>query len=237
MIVEFAGLPGSGKTTLHARAVESLSQQAHPVAFSDGGSVGHALHKAAGVAVYRHCFRIGVTTVLRSPRSWQHRVFAIRSLATTLAAHHRQKQEPSHHVRLLQEGVVQRAFMLFIDPDSEVDEQRLSAYAQAVPLPDMLVFVRITPETATRRHLAKSERPRLDMKQNRLLRTTAPALLATFTRGTAVLEQVTEVLQRRSRGRMGVLTVDADDFAAADVQWRSRILPALLERVTTTTNP
>lgn len=221
-IVEFVGLPTSGKTTL-CRRTEGALGEARTARRPDRRRL---LVRAGAVVRFRRAFTVGACYVLRGRRSWPHRSFAVRTLAATLeryAAPH-----PAGAVVLLPEGAVQRSFLCFVEPGRPIPSDGVARYAAAIPVPDVIVRLRVRPEVAVARLQRAFRHPRPGATRvNRLAGVGPAALLATFTDAAAMLDDVVAVVVARSGGRTRVVDIDADEHAVAEAQWRARLLPLL----------
>lgn len=177
VLVEMAGLPGSGKSTLHQelrrRLVDrgldmppgSLLPDGLPGASSSritrtARTVGRRLHTATSE---RRAVSSALRTLATSPRSASEKVQALRFTLVTLETHRLARTSPMAPLCLVDEGILQRSFLLFVERDRVADQGAVEAFLHRCPLPDLVVWVDAAPEIALER-LASRDRglpPRL----------------------------------------------------------------------------
>lgn len=149
MIIEFAGIPTSGKSTMAARLRSELDQL---------GVGTRAAERARGVrglsAVGRAWVPLvtGTCGLVAAPRTHQDRLFFVRRLV------HASRVWPAGRhgddVVILEESFRQRAMSLFTRGDQ--DDRLVRLYSGRCPRPDVLVLLRLDPTAFEDRHAARS---------------------------------------------------------------------------------
>lgn len=135
-VVEFCGLPGSGKSTISAElrnelAIATLEPRPRSL-------------RRKGATLWRHrCFvRAGVRALQASGRSKSERRQAFRYLVHGLERFDAAVADESQPVHVLDEVVTQRLFLLLVDGDG-VHGEHLDRLLQHMPKCDLVVHVRI----------------------------------------------------------------------------------------------
>lgn len=223
MIVEFAGLPGAGKSTLRDGLAADLRAEGVPVTArhvvrpTRAGRVG-AAERAAGralaLASRPRVAAVAGRTFLTSGRPARERLFAARLLAVTLD-NDRCLRDHRGWV-LVDEGFVQRGLLLMAGERRPVPDERVRAYATVVPVPDVVVHLRLDPDRVQER---LRSRPRgLAPRFARLGEADLRAALADAAR---VLGLVVHGVEARGSRVIGV---DAADLDAAAGRLRAELL-------------
>jgi len=155
-------------------------------------------------------------------RPIQERAFAFRLLAVTLDNHRWLSRQDQELLTLVDEGFAQRAMLLLANARGDVDLRRAQRYAGVVPVPRVVVHVRIDPKESVRRTAA---RPRgLPARFERL---TGEELLSRLAGAAAILDVVTDEL-----GRRGARVFELDGTAPLDGALPSELLDAVAAPVT-----
>ena len=163
MIVEFVGLMGAGKTTLHRRAVQRLEVLGR--SFWTSGTIDEACSRRIPLArarrlafraraswASRRLFSITLRQLLKSGRPYRDSLKGLRWFLTDLGNHRTARSAmPDNHIVLFDEGLVQRVFNIFIHGRGDIDVAGLKDYVRALPLPDVLVYLVVDSEVAFRR--------------------------------------------------------------------------------------
>jgi len=215
-VVEFAGLPGSGKTTsiptlehaLGSRGVEALTRirvRTPPRALDRDGVLASALrlpwftwHRVRSVMRYRAAAVTAIRALARSSRTTKHKEAAFRRFAITLdnyESSRSRRSSGSHGVVILSEGIAQSAWALFVNPprDAPARGREIAGFVEQVPVPDAVVYLRVPPEICLERLGAR--RPfGIHERFEGLEPRTLERVLST---GTAVLDQVVAGLAAR----------------------------------------
>lgn len=230
-LVEFAGLPGAGKSTASAWALEQFEDAGAARPSPPEGTLGRAswmLRKLVAVLAEARAFALGVRSVAVDSRSLRHKLFACRALAASLQT--KRLSSPGDGVLVIDEGVVQRAFMLFVDTSGGADVDAACRYVRAAPLPDVLVYLRVHAETAAARQRARREYleklPPVVGLPNRILTLERARLSATMAEGQRLLDAVVETV-RVFRPAVRIVEVDAEDQASVNGQLLTQLAPLL----------
>jgi len=230
MVVEFVGVMGAGKTTLHRRAVEKAEALGCPVWTTGAVGTLSGLRSrrlrpspSALVALRRYAFRIWASWRSRhlvvlavrhlgsSGRNLSDRVKGLRWFLTDLGNHWTARLRiPSRHVVLFDEGLAQRAVNLFIHGCGAVDLSGVRRYARTIPLPDVLVHVVVDPETARRRAGARGAN--LSSRFNGL---SDDELRGVFNDASRALDALVAEVRYTKRHAVTVLTIDATELNSA----------------------
>lgn len=229
LVIEFAGLPGAGKSTARAWAVRQLGDWETvtlPPPTGLAGRISWLVRKGLVVAASIRVVVLGLCGVALGCRSVRHKVFAVRALVAVLHAHEVGRR--STRPLVLDEGVVQRAFMLFVDTEKGADVDRARRYVKAAPLPDVLVYLRVGADVATARQLARLTDPSLPTVglPSRLLTLEAGKLRYTLKEGERLLEAVTDSI-RSHCPEVSVVEIDAATHDVVDQQLAARLGPYL----------
>lgn len=159
LVVEFVGLPASGKTTLAGHLATQLQHHGCTVA---NHRVAPSLAKklASKLCVVFGFWRAllpALGALVFDDRPARQRMRAVRWLISTLEGPIQSRRGTSNgNISITAEGVLQRALLLFFRPEGPVKERLLTRYLSAIPHPDLAVFLDVQPEEAARRHI---ERP------------------------------------------------------------------------------
>jgi len=234
MIIEFVGLMGAGKTTLHRQAAERLAKldrrcwTPKMVASSCGAGPDSAqridgvLSSAILARSRRLAFRLkaswwsrqlvslAVQQLCFCRQPHRDRLRRFRWVLTALGNHWTARLKvPREDIVLFDEGLVQRAITVFVHGKKSVDVSRLRCYPRAIPLPDILIYLRVDPEVARARVL---RRPSSLARRFRSL--SERELRDTFTDTALSLDAlVTEI--RETAKTVKVVAIDANDIQQA----------------------
>lgn len=148
MIVEFAGLPGSGKSTVAAGLLTALETEgAAPIAAADLATDPGTLYSGRLRAVARHArFAAAVARLAwRSPRSRRERCFLVRTVAVMLHRFDESKKLDETRVVVFHEGMVQRSFLSLVEAEGVGSQADIDRYLRHAPRPDVVVLLRVSP--------------------------------------------------------------------------------------------
>jgi thymidylate kinase len=205
VIVEMAGLPLAGKSTFRAALSEHLARAGVDV-------IDRRAVRTRRRVLVRHTrlLLLVIWVLVRSPRPVDERVGALRFVAAALTAH--EAMRGRRGVALLDEGVVQRAFLLFVDEDSPPSRRLVERYARLIPRPDLVVVVLADVDDVLQRAAGRARGlpPRLARLDPRDVR-------AKLVEGAALLDDVIELAPLDAR------RVGTDDVGtiAAEIQQRA----------------
>ncbi len=220
MIVEFAGLPGGGKTTLLHEVDRMLSQSGIEV--RSGADVRrswiHPEHRAAtlpgrlrraGALVLRApLLAVVAVTLIRSPRPRAERWVAFRWFVVALEQHLAASRVGDDVVVLIDEGMVQRTFLLFVEAAGVSRGRLVDRYRRRAPRADLVVLVDAEPDVALGRLRGRSRgvAPRLEALGDE-------ALSARFVEARGLLEGSAN----RAGGVVVTVALDGVDVGASEV--------------------
>ncbi len=249
MIIEFVGLMGAGKTTLHRRAVRRLealdrsfwtsslieegSRPGHQRAvraFTNGSRILFArprrfAFRALASWRSRGLFSIAVYQLLKSGRPYRDRLKGLRWFLTDLGKHQTARSNISpKHIVLFDEGLVQRVFNIFIHGSGEIDVAGLRDYARVLPLPDVLIYLVVDSEVAVRRTQARPSSS-LSMRFRALDSAQLSRVFADAARALDVLVGEVRIADRR---RVNVIVIDTNDLDVAKAKFDAQVVPLLV---------
>lgn len=217
MIIEIAGLPGAGKTTLRDLLADRLSSAGlavvtchlmRPTTPGLRGAVVRTVGRVAAVLREPAVTAQAVRVLLADPRPAPERWFAFRLLAVTLD--NRAWLAQRQVCAVVDEGFVQRAMLLFGGGAGPVPRSAVARYARSVPAPSVVVMLHIEPSEAVQRTAARERG-----LPPRFARRSGDELTASLEHAAAVLAAVASDLRAR-----GVRVVDVD---AGTERWGERL--------------
>lgn len=162
MIIEFTGLPGSGKSTLNTAAEEFLRSRGYHVwtprnywqilglreRATSPQRILSVTRKAAALLkpalVNFQLIRVIPWLEVLKGRPFLHQKMVVNSFLSNLAELEAAKRVVSNGaVALLDEGIVHRAYGLFVLPQKSINSRAVKDYGRIVDLPDLLVYIRL----------------------------------------------------------------------------------------------
>lgn len=163
-IVEMAGIPGAGKTTVRdelMRHLEDVITPAPPafpkVRLSRNLAIrwfaSHLLYLAT-MGRHRQALLIATHVMLGSNRTLAQRLQVIRFLTVTFQRYRESRDAPLPRTVLVDEGIIQRCFMIFVEA-AGTSSAFLDRYVRRCPAPDAVVLVQIDPGVALERVLRR----------------------------------------------------------------------------------
>jgi thymidylate kinase len=260
MIIEFIGLMGAGKTTLHRGIVKRLGDSGRAVWTTRmlgelcGGAHQRANQRAKTLMrgrahpllarQRRLWFRARVSWwsrgllglaahhIFRSGRAFKDKLTGLRWFLTSLGNHWKAREVArADEVVLIDEGLAQRVFNVFIHGRDEIDLSGVRQYARRLPLPDVLVYLTVNSDVATRRTDARSKK--LPARFRSLNRSELGTMFGNAARALDVL--VEEILVANPRP-IKIIVIDTSDWDKARVELDAHI-DALLARWPTDASP
>lgn len=237
MIIEFTGLPGSGKSTaaehLAVAATErgitvltarDLSGPTPPYPFLLG--LKHRLALTRTVITRPRMATALTLGLVRSTRSWFEKWYSFRHVVVTVTLLRRARRVTDPNtLTVLHEGVCQRVFQAFVDGFGVADRRTVQRFLRDVPLPDVVVALKVPPETAlarvrSRGHSGLSDRFD-DLSDAQLHQRLAD--------GQELLLQTLGYLEARDVPRVSTLVLDAQDLPRLLQRLDTDCIPTLLD--------
>jgi adenylate kinase len=207
VILEFLGLPGSGKSTLCEELQRWLADADGPNSKPANRVDRMGLNTVLGMIRYWRATLIAGRTLMSSPRSWNDKRLAVRWFLSTLG---RYAAPRDRRMLVLDEGLLQRSFLLFMERDGFGSVDRVARYVSAIPLPDAVIMVDVDPAESLAR-LQRRSRP-----VPRRFRTMAGEdQLTAFTRGAELLDLVLATASARRGSSTVVIRVPSEDVDQA----------------------
>lgn len=156
-IVEFAGLPGSGKTTISLLLASEPNSDSSELSLTVAPVGRLARHKRRRLQVraayrYRACLWRSIRILKRSDRPVQQRMLAFRLLLVSLSEYVFAEELARDKLIALDEGVVQRCFMLFIERSGiTLSLDAIRSFIETLPAPEFVILLSVNPELAMER--------------------------------------------------------------------------------------
>jgi len=251
MIVEFVGLPGSGKSTLRNRTADILESMGIPFrlpgAFIEShGHMRDVTSNPFGAAVFRACknlrkagilIEVGITSprlvsftlrlLISDRRALYDSLLRLRLFLTSLTNRRfAQKGVFAQQLILFDEGVVQRAFTIFADGNRETDPKQVRYYARKIPLPDLLVYLKVDPTVMV-------DRIRLRPRglSRRFRRMDEDRIASTMNEAQHMLDNLVEEIRNTAGSGVSVVCVNANNLERAAVEFEAKVIPLLVSGV------
>ncbi len=171
MMVEFMGCSGAGKSSLSSRLVQRLEQEGCPVRFHDsrGSSTVTSLANAVCTPLslvpllLNGCSRrflwVAVRLMLRRQPKALWLVIRTWSMIRILGVNVVRARWSGNAVCVADEGVLGLAHQIF-DGDTCATPDEIESFGEAIPLPDVVVWVDASTSALLERTLARTDRPR-----------------------------------------------------------------------------
>jgi len=232
MIVEFIGSTGAGKTSLISKIHHKLAQKtvvttpfdliAAPLGLS---SVTHPTTQNLIQELVGFPFFIGslnrhrkflvhtIETFSRNTKFSIHRINNLRSLERKIGMYEITQRYNRDQIILVDEGPILAAHM-FVFTDSLVTSSEIATFANLLPLPDLIVYIKAPVDVLVRRALQRPDSPREMGNKN-------PDMTEKYVKdATAIFDQL--MGSERIRSRLLVvnnpdLTAEEHDRVADDV--------------------
>ena len=227
LIVEFTGLPASGKSTLKSGVQEALVSKGYKIwtAREYWRSMGLEENVASWASIMGMIRKLGVVLravccnfplVTRVP--WgkifsQNSIWTLYIILNAFLSNLAEREAvkccvPRNTIALLDEGTVHRAYSLFVMPGYAIHGSRVISYVQALKLPDLLVYIR----SGTSRCLDGMSRRGFPLRMKGMTRSEVLSLLS---KGEVVLNTLAENLKRQPCSETYVLEVDGENLCEA----------------------
>ena len=221
MIIELIGLMGAGKTTLYRQAVERLNGRGHSVWTNE--VLGELCGSGRLACLRRLWFRtrsswwsrrltiVALRHLSRNGRSWRDTLTALRWFLTSLGNRWKARQILApDQLALIDEGLGQRLFGIFIHDAGEIDLNGVRQYARVQPLPDVLIYLTVDPQVATMRVLTGSKTlpPRFRSLDRVQLRTM-------FDNAAHALDVLVDEIRRTASDQVRIVVIRSEDLIAA----------------------
>ncbi len=185
MIVEFTGCTGAGKTTLLSEVQSRLSETLDVTTSFDliaspfglgrvtNRSFRHVILELAVLPVFLRSWRKNKAVISYALRilvkQKNHPFFALnnlRAVVRKIGVYEKIRLMNPEQIVMVDEGSVHLAHKLFVFNTSTYSPEVLEKFAALIPLPDVVVYVRVPTETLIRRTLERSDPPR-EIRKNR----------------------------------------------------------------------
>jgi thymidylate kinase len=237
VIVEFAGLPGSGKSTAAARLI-SLAH-AHGLdtrTAADLGLVGSSraptwarklLRPAThllSILTHPKLSWIILAALSTSKRSRAEKWYAFRHVLVTIRALRAANRDDSAStLTVLHEGLCQRAFLSFVDGEGAADAEATRRFVRSAPKPDVVVVLRVPPDLALTRVAGRGH----GALSYRFEQLSSEELLERLAEGQRLLLDVARQLASLQPSAR-TFVVDARDLTESSDRLERDVLPHLL---------
>jgi thymidylate kinase len=238
LIIEFTGLPGSGKSTAAEYLALELAKHGITVLTARDLSVPARLPLLPGVqqhlalassVVMRPRMAASLTlSLFRSTRSWFEKWYSFRHVVVTVTLLRRARRvtDPST-LTVLDEGVCQRVFQAFVDAAGVADPRTVRRFLGDVPLPDVVVGLKVPPETALVRVRSRGDGGLSD----RFEELSDSQLHQRLADGQELLFQTLDYLEARDVTKVNTLVLDANDLPQVLQQLDTDCIPTLLRHL------
>lgn len=228
MIIEFIGLMGAGKSTLHRETVERLTGR-HGTIWTPR-MLGQSCGRGRFGRLQRLWFRmraawrsrtlvvLAMTHLFRSHRPFRDKLKGLRWFLTSLGNRWKARQSLGvGDVAVVDEGLAQRMFNIFIHGAGDIDLDGVRKYARAHPPSDVLVYLKVDPQIAAMRTATRTK------KLPRRFRSLDREQLATmFANAEQAIDTLVDEIRRRPNC-VQVIVIQSDDLPAARRQLTSQI--------------
>ena len=224
MVVEFIGSTGAGKTSLISKIHQQLSQTkvvttpfnliATPLGLSNvtHPTAQNLIQELIGLPFfigslsrYGKFLSHAIETFSRNTKFSIHRINNFRSLERKLGMYELTQRYDKGQIILVDEGPILVAHM-FVFTGSIVTSAEIAAFANLLPLPDLVVYIKAPVEVLVRRALQRPDPPREMGKKD-------PVMTEKYVRdATTIFDQLMESERIKSR----LLVVDNPDLTAEE---------------------
>lgn len=236
MIIEFTGLPGSGKSTAtehlavaatkHGITVLTARNLSRPAHFRLLLGLQHRLSLVWSVITRPRMAAALTLGLVRSTRSWFEKWYSFRHVIVTVTLLRRARRvtDPST-LTVLDEGVCQRVFQAFVDAAGVADPRTVQRFLRDIPLPDVVIGLKVPPATALARVRARGHGGLSDRFDD----LSDSQLQQRLADGQELLIQTLGYLDARGgRPKVSTLVLDAQDLPQMLQQLDTDCMPTLL---------
>lgn len=236
MIIEFAGLPGSGKSTAAEHVAVAATQRGITVLtprelseptpqFPFLLGLQHRLALARSLLTRPRMTAALTLGLVRSTRSWYEKWYSFRHVVVTVTLLRRARRVTgSNTLTVLHEGVCQRVFQAFVDALGVADRRTVQRFLRDVPLPDVIVALKVQPETALARVRSRGH----GGLSNRFNDLSDAQLHQRLEDGQQLLLRIVGYLEARHMPKVSTLVLDAQDLPRLLQQLDTDFIPTLL---------
>ena len=185
MIVEFIGCAGAGKTALRNLICEQgirdhdvvampdlllqrplLRKVAHPTAVNVVQELGGLPFLLRALPDERPFLAFARRTLWRHATSRFDKLNGMRGVARKVGMFHLARTRARHAVVLSDEGTLLSSYNLFVTPKIDFGQAELDRFAQLVPMPDLVVYVRAPVESLVERARSRPDPRRQHIGRN-----------------------------------------------------------------------
>jgi dephospho-CoA kinase len=248
MIIEFVGLPGSGKTTLYRRARQMLDNAGFQLwtpyrlwtnDVATLASPGHARKNGATPRKLSHMSRLSrvatrlqdlranqalvgrvLARILSSKQPWKYKAYAARLFLTSLTDRcFAQRRSVPDEIVLFSEGVVHRGLSVFMHSSKAVNVEAIRHYVSAIPLPDVLIVLQADPNITLERTRARRNGSSRRMRLNSK---------SDMLEGERIMSAI--ISELRSYSSVQLITLNTNDLTLATLEFEAQVVPDLLTR-------
>lgn len=237
VIIEFTGLPGSGKSTaadhlavaaaqrgMTVLTARDLSGPSSPFPFLPG--LQHRLALARSVITRPRMAAALTLGLVSSTRSWFEKWYSFRHVVVTVTLLRRARRVTDPNtLTVLHEGVCQRVFQAFVDGRGVADRRTVQRFLRDVPLPDVIVGLKVPPETALARVRSRGHGDLSDRFDD----LSDAQLHQRLADGQQLLIRTLGYLEMRDMPKVSTLVLDAQDLSGLLEQLDTDCIPTLLE--------
>lgn len=220
MIVEFTGLPGSGKSTLNAAVEQFLLSGGYTVWTprkhwkamglrqpTSSAQRGLAVTRKTALLIMTGLANIRLISMVPwfdvlAGRPLRHQKMVLNSFMSNLAELEVAKRlRGKSTVALLDEGIVHRAYGLFVSPEKPINSKTVERYARTVNLPDILVYVQLNRFISLKRMLRRGVPLRMtELENSKVLRMLA--------HGEVLLDVLVKAIHNRTASTCRIVELD-----------------------------
>ena len=227
LIIEFTGIPGSGKTTLCKTLLQYFIARNYQVwtqtdywrqignkQLSFSGRMFFFFRKLiiclkSSFANSNLIFHLPWLDLLAG-QSFKNKWRCLNSFLTNLAEYEAAKNLESHNtIALMDEGIFHRAYNIFVMPEKCLNNRRLLLYGKAVNMPDLLIYLKAPVSVC----FGRISRRGLPIRMQGLNHSIA---LEMMLNGEKALNSLIEDLKQRKLKTVKVIEIECQDLSEAN---------------------